>query len=192
MTNTHDSWNQELIMIFSEPPYNVTFLTEDLQMGRHGLDVYFGMLMKEARGDWVIYFCDDHLIIYDGWDTKLLYEIEQRKLDPKVPNVVVPVFDNAGTMNHILSRGWVKAVGGRVARHGWVDSYINAVLYRLFRDDPSDHLVKNIDAPLFHDFTHDAPAEPVIEPVPPTRFDSDYVMQLIQDDADKVKNHLNI
>lgn len=197
MLNKHDTWNEELVKQYDG---RVRFFYEDYRLGRSGLHIYFNDLLKHATGQWIVYFCEDHFIIYDGWDNKIRFEITERELDPSVPNVIVPVFDNAGSMNHIVSRGWVDMLGC-IGKHGWIDSYINGILYRLFRDSKSPHLIKNIDEPLFHDFTHDKPnpmdaganQSPVGEDgkkLP--KFDSDEVRELIQADADKLKNKIGV
>ena len=108
---------------------------------------------------------------------------------------MVPGFDNAGTMNHIVSRGFVNTLG-YLGGHGWIDSYINAVLYRVFKETISDRLIQNIDVPLFHDFTHDKPSpmdqganqSPIgLDGQKLPKFDTDEVRELIQKDADKLK-----
>lgn len=194
MLNQHDTWNEELVRHFSGMP-EVRFFYEDYQLGRAGLHIYFNELATHANGDWIVYFCEDHFIVYDDWDEKIRFEIQQRKLNPKQINVIVPVFDNAGAMNHIVSRGFYRTLG-YVGGHGWIDSYINAVTYRLFKEELSPRLIKNINEPLFHDFTHDQPnpmSDAHMQSVTPSRgkslpdFDSDEVRELVQRDADKIK-----
>jgi len=195
MMNQHDTWNEELVRQYDG---RVRFFKEDLRLGRSGLHVYFNELLKHATGEWIVYFCEDHFIIYDGWDNRLRSEIIKRGLKANEVNVIVPVFDNAGAMNHIVSRGWVDTIGD-LGKHGWIDSYINGVLLRTFMERPSDHLIKNIDDPLFHDFTHDQPnpmdaganQSPVGEDgkkLP--KFDTDEVQELVERDAIKIKQAL--
>jgi hypothetical protein len=193
MLNKHDTWNAELVKQFDG---RVRFFYEDYRLGRSGLHIYFNDLLKHATGDWIVYFCEDHFIIYDGWDNRIRSEVIKRNADPHKAYVIVPVFDNAGAMNHIVSRGFVDTLGG-LGKHGWIDSYINGVMHRLFKDLPNERLIKNIDDPLFHDFTHDHPnpmdaganQSPVNEDgkkLP--KFDTDEVRELVQQDADKLKN----
>mgnify|MGYP001309640489 CR=1 FL=1 len=195
MLNQHDTWNQELVGMFRKPPYNVQFFYEDYQLGRSGLHIYFNDLLKHATGQWIVYFCEDHFIIYDGWDNRVRSELINRKANPQKAYVIVPVFDNAGAMNHIVSRGFVDAIGD-LGKHGWIDSYINGVMHRLFKEQPSERLIKNIDDPLFHDFTHDHPnpmeaganQSPVnLDGQKLPKFDTDEVRIMIQQDADKLK-----
>lgn len=167
MLNEHDTWNDDLVSYYGG---FVQFYREDLGLGRAGLDQYFNMLLEHATGDWIIYFCEDHYIIRQNWDIVVRQMIageltnatdfgdakkhDMGKLDPSQVWVLVPSFDNAGPMNHIVSRGYLNAVGGVLARHGNLDSYINAITLRLQRD----HIIRfdTADA-LFHDFTHDHP-----------------------------------
>jgi len=165
MLNEHDDWNRELVQHFShhEGYVPVQFFRENLQLGRAGLHEYFNQLLVGATADWFIYFCEDHFIVQDGWDDLLLdYVLGTKRsgdsdgkkfpLDPDDIWVLVPKFDNCGAMNHIVSRGFIKALGGRIGNHGWIDSYIND----LMREFP-DRVIR-IDEEWFHDFTHDQPS----------------------------------
>lgn len=167
MLNEGDTWNEDLTSYFSG---FVKFYREDLGLGRAGLHTYFNTLLEHATGDWIIYFCEDHYIIRQDWDIVVRQMIagelrnhtdygdakkhEMGRLDPNGVWLLVPSFDNAGPMNHIVSRGYVNALGGVLARHGNLDSYINALALRIGRD----HVIRfdTADA-LFHDFTHDDP-----------------------------------
>lgn len=178
MVNAHDTWNEELIHYFSDFQHslNIQFFYENDGLGRGGLHEYFNNLYKHATGDWVVYFCEDHFINVWGWDlyvsrvidgrqrgiTSSLGSRERDPLDPGKPWVIVPKFDNAGAMNHILSRGFIEAIGA-LGKHGWIDSYINDLCIEAFGDDPtklksSAHdIVIKLDDEIFHDFTHDLP-----------------------------------
>lgn len=171
MLNEGDTWNAELVNYFraddhKDQNYYVKFFRENYGLGRHGLHIYFNDLLKYATGEWIIYFCEDHFIHRGGWDTYLRRFIagaageanrSDRKfpLDPSEPWVIVPKFDNAGAMNHIVSRGFVEALGGVLGNHGWIDSYINDLTFRAWGDHPKR--VLRMDLELFHDFTHDHP-----------------------------------
>jgi len=197
MLNQDDTWNDEIVALWEETGM-VQFFREDHQLGRAGLHVYFNDLLKHAKGEWIIYFCEDHFIIHHGWDEKLRFDIGNRSLDPKDVNIIVPVFDNAGAMNHMVSRGFVDVLG-YLGAHGWIDSYINHVAQLVFMERPNKHLVRNIDEPLFHDFTHDKPnpmSDAHMQSVSTDKakelpkFDSEEVRQLIAADAKKIKNAL--
>lgn len=162
MMNAGDTWNQELVEHFELAPYNVRFFTEDYQLGRHGLHVYYNDLIKQTRADWLIYFCDDHFVTEEDWDIYVRACIagnvrsgdsmaKEYPLNPAEPWVLVPKFDNCGAMNHLVSRGFINALGGVIGNHGWIDSYINDLM-RPFPDR-----VIRMDDVLFHDFTHDVP-----------------------------------
>lgn len=175
MLNQHDTWNKELVEHFSRfgdwaaGRRYIKFYYENKGLGRAGLHIYFNDLLKHATGDWIVYFCEDHFIIMNGWDkylrsvtnghleTKLAHvqRTKDGKLDPKLPWVLVPKFDNVGAMNHIVSRGFVDAMGGVLGRHGWIDSYINDVTNIAWGKHPK-YLIR-LDDDMFHDFTHDHP-----------------------------------
>lgn len=168
--NEHDSWNDDLVYFYEHyrhpsGHWPFSFTRENLRLGRAGLHEYFNMLLPEAGavGEWVIYFCEDHYINYDGWDRALRAYISGEHqsgdsagktfpLDPDDIWVLVPKFDNAGSMNHVVSRGFIKALGGKIGNHGWIDSYIND----LMKDMP-DRVIR-VDEEWFHDFTHDKPS----------------------------------
>jgi hypothetical protein len=175
--NEHDTWNAELARYWdfsangwqhSDGQAWIRFYRENLRLGRAGLHEYFNLLLKDGHiGDWVIYFCEDHFINDlhpgKGWDAQLLdyaagklrsgdSEGKTFPLNPDDVWVIVPQFDNAGAMNHVLSRGFIRALGDKVGQHGWIDSYIND----LMRDFP-DRVIR-VDEPWFHDFTHDKPS----------------------------------
>jgi hypothetical protein len=151
MCSKQDTWNRELMAYF-EKHEGIRFFVEDWGLGRAGLHKYFNHLAKEARGHWIVYFCDDHNIVMPSWDRYILEEIRSKELNHNQINVIVPKFDNVGTMNHILSWAWLQFLGQEVGRHGWIDSYINGVLHGL----PKDR-VHLLDEATFHDFTHDVP-----------------------------------
>ena len=153
MYNEGDTWNKELIDYF-ERTKEVTFVSEDYQLGRAGLHRYFNELLRNAGDpDWVVYFCEDHFITMDCWDDYVRKIVAEKQLDPNKVWVICPKFGNVGTMNHIVSRGFIKAMGDVLGQHGWIDSYINDVLARI----PQDRIIKP-DDDLFHDFTHDKPS----------------------------------
>jgi hypothetical protein len=168
--NEHDTWNTEL-QHFAEKGsfgFRVNVVRENHRLGRAGLHLYFNELLEldgidTKRVDWVIYFCEDHFINVDKWDRHIREYIEgiQRSGDSDGKEfplnaddvwVIVPKFDNCGAMNHIVSRGFIDALGGVIGNHGWIDSYIND----LMRDFP-DRVIR-MDDELFHDFTHDKPS----------------------------------
>lgn len=192
MMNADDLWNRELVHFF-ERYKNFRFFMEDKRLGRAGLHVYLNDLYKHAKGDWIVYFCEDHFVnppAKIGWDVMLESIIAQRELDPKEPWIIVPKFDNVGSMNHVLSRGFVEAQGGYLAQHGNLDSYINHVAAQL----PKGRIVL-VDDEWFHDFTHDKPG-PMDEshhhgPISDyarslPKYDSGQVRSLIEQDAARV------
>lgn len=167
MLNAGDTWNDELVSMAErgEWPAKLNFYREDYQMGRAGLHVYFNDLIKNTKADWIAYFCEDHFISRSGWDTYFRRLIAGASgqamierdfpLDPAEPWVVVPKFDNCGAMNHIVSRGFVEALDGKLGNHGWIDTYINDLTVRAWGKHPTRLVRMDIEA--FHDFTHDHP-----------------------------------
>lgn len=160
--NLNDTWNAELVTYFETSPLKVKFFYEDLQLGRAGLHEYLNIIAQQATGDWLIYFCEDHFINARAndihaltWDEYFLARIHSLQLDPTGVYCIVPKFDNAGAMNHMISRGYYNALGGYVGYHGWIDSYLNDVNKSAF-GDYSDRVIR-MDNETFHDFTHDQP-----------------------------------
>jgi hypothetical protein len=162
MVNYDDTWNEELALVMRDH-FEIEFWGENSNLGRHGIARFFNSMLPDACGDWIVYFCDDHSVIKQGWDSEVLDYIHGRKgggdsenltfpLNPNEPWVIVPKFDNAGSMNHIVSRGYVKAMGSVIGNHGWIDSYINDLM-----SDFTNRVIRMED-PIFHDFTHDVPS----------------------------------
>ncbi len=194
MLSSQDTWNEELVTMFRRiaqrtPDINISFSFEDRRLGRAGLHLYYETLLNGQLPEWTIYFCEDHYLRTPNWDIIVRTEIEKRKLDPDEVWVIVPGWDNPGigAMNHILSRGYMRALDGHIARHGNLDSYINHVIEKL----PADRIIHLPD--IFHDFTHDVPSMmddsrtkvelgPEAATIPP--WDSDEMRALIAADAE--------
>lgn len=204
MVNEHDTWNEELIAYF-QGEHNIRFFTEDLQLGRGGLHTYFNKLLKHAGGEWVIYFCEDHSITMHGWDTYVRSKIYEWECDPKDVWCLIPKFENVGAMNQILSRGYINALGGRLGRHGNIDSYINDVNLHAFGtmatrpNAKPDDRVKRFDDEMFYDFTHDQPSqlddsrtktELSQEALLLPEYDSPMVERWVEQDAERIRGAL--
>lgn len=169
--NEHDTWNTELAAFFERFASGtgdrpIKFYRENLRLGRAGLHEYFNLMLDKPVGEWTIYFCEDHFITEPGWDRELRAYIAGDKrsgdsegktfpLDPEAVWVLVPKFDNCGAMNHVVSRGFIKALGNKIGNHGWIDSYINDIFYT---DGALRKRVIRIDEEWLHDFTHDKPS----------------------------------
>lgn len=207
MASEQDTWNRELFDYFQGQP-GLDFFFEDRGLGRAGLHVYFNDLLEHATGDWIVYFCEDHFINppvvgeleapSHYWDTIVRRTIAEKNLDPRRPWVIVPKFDNAGTMNHIVSRGFVDLMGGVLGRHGWIDSYINDVLGGSGRGRYHDRVIL-LNEEIFHDFTHDHPSpmsDAHLQSVTSDaglllpKYDSDEVRQLIAADIAKFQEYI--
>lgn len=197
MLNKEDTWNRELQAFYMALGLNIKgsfqFFEEDYKLGRDGLHKYFNDMAEYATGDWLVYFCDDHFIEANGWDQAIRDFATEREIDPAKINFIIPKFDNAGTMNQIVSRGAYVAMG-QLGQHGWIDSYLNEVMHRMKHEER----IHRMDDELFHDFTHDRP-----EPMDPQHqagakdqaaidalpdFDSPAYHQLAMDDAEKLKD----
>lgn len=154
--NAEDEWNGDVIDYFTEFEGKFIFYLENYGYGRAGLHLYYQNALQRAQSqdvdweaDWFVYFCEDHEIILYHWD-KVLAGILS-KYDADKPYIGVPGWDNTGSVNHVLSRGYIEALGGRLASHGNLDSYINDIAARL----PRSHVIRL--PVLFHDFTADHP-----------------------------------
>lgn len=199
MAHEHDTWNSELFNFFGETITGlgirpVKFIYENTGLGRGGLAEYFNTLVKQAKGEWIIYFCDDHYINKPDWDLRIYNKIRGLELDCDKVYCMIPKFDNVGAMNQILSRGYIKAMGGYLGRHGNIDSYINDVNLGVFADF-SDRLIR-FDEDMFHDFTHDVPnmMAPIWSKVPLSnrgkhlpKYINPEVQEMIAEDVERLK-----
>lgn len=156
MLNVGDTWNRELVDYFSANE-SIMFYYENKKLGRAGLNEYFNEMIPYADGEWIIYFCDDHFITEYDWDLYFNKQIIERELDPDKPYCIVPKFHNVGAMNQMLSRAYVKAIGG-IGRHGNIDSYVNDV-NRALGGELEREVVQRLDNETFYDFTHDRPSQ---------------------------------
>lgn len=194
MLNAHDVWNAELVEYF-ERETTIKFHYEDRGLGRFGLHEYFNQMLTAAEPyDWVIYFCEDHFIFYENWDSYFRAEIERQQLSPERVFCVVPKFDNVGAMNQMLSRAYVETLEGVLGRNGWIDSYINDLNNVL----PSSRVIR-LDEETFHDFTHDepnmlddsytkTPLSEAGEELKKHKYDGGHVQSMIEDDRKKLTN----
>lgn len=206
MLNKHDTWNKELVEYFSWAE-DIEFFYEDLGLGRTGLHLYFNTLLKHAIGDWVVYWCEDHQIILPGWDKVVIEKIDRLKLDPNQVWCLIPKFDNVGAMNQILSRGYIKAMGGILSRHGNLDSYINDVNEQAFGEVTNrrtnyklgDRILR-FDEEMAHDFSHDIPSpmhDSYLQSVPGRKaikmpkYNDPIIQRFIKKDAGKIRKALN-
>lgn len=202
MTNDDDTWNEDLIAYFLNTKENIRFFTENLGLGRGGLHQYFNSLVMRSNGHWIIYFCDDHYIAMDGWDSYTRNFISDKNLNSNDVWCIVPKFENVGAMNHIVSRGYIRAMGGILGRHGNIDSYINDVCSEAFGLDKerpenrSKNRLVRMDDEMFYDFTHDVPnqlddfwtkTEPSDAGLSLPQYDSARIRQWIKEDALKLR-----
>lgn len=192
MCSAKDTWNHDLFKMIGSInswakmatiPLEVKFYFEDRNMGRHGLHLYFGDLAREATGQWLIYFCDDHFFAMPSWDKYVYKALIDQLFDHNKIWCLVPKFDNAGAMNHILSRGYYETLG-HLAQHGNLDSYINDI----FKHFPER--VYKFDDEMFHDFTHDPDVpqlHPPYEVAKAVRYDHPDVERALAADVAKIK-----
>lgn len=146
MMNEQDTWNKDLVKYYQSAGL-AKFYSENMGMGRHGLHIYFDSLAKEAKGDWLLYLCEDHDVIAHNWDEVVRKFIKEHGYKPENKHLFVPTFNNTGSVNHILSRKFYKTLG-HFARHANLDSYFNDMI-----DHLNGGIVDHIREPLFTDYT---------------------------------------
>ena len=207
MMHEEDTWNKELVEYLTANE-DIMFFTENKGLGRNGLHVYYNDLLPFTSGNWIVYFCEDHFITLKGWDAYVRQIIaggsrslkvtefeESEPLNPTEPWCIVPKFENVGAMNQIVSKGYIKAMGGYLGRHGNIDSYLNDVNRLL----PQERIIK-MDDPAFYDFTHDSPSPlddvhtktPLSEEGKALPKYTDHVVQKwIDEDAEKIRRALD-
>ena len=153
MNHLTDTWNSDLIDNWYKKEFNFSRDRENYGLGRYGLHMYFNHLAKRATGDWLMYLCDDHDIIMQGWDAYILNHVALRNLYHKDPYVLVPRFDNTGSVNHILSRGMYEALG-EMGSHSHIDSYLNDLFDK---SDLPDNVIHQLsEKPMLTDYTVDS------------------------------------
>ena len=151
--SAQDTWNTAMIEQMYEPE-KMEFFSEDRGLGRRGLHLYYEAMVPRALelgADWVAYFCEDHRIITHGWD--IVCEQYLRNIDPSKPAVAVPGWFNTGSVSHILSRGYIEALGNRLGCHGNIDSAINHTMENV-KGLPIVTLPR-----MFWDYTADTPSQ---------------------------------
>lgn len=125
MASLNDDWNADLFKFFqSRPKYPVKFFFEDRKLGKYGRHIFFNELAEKAFGDWILHTCDDQMFIYNGWDNYLRSFVGH--ISPDQVHMVIPLFNNTGYVDQMLSRGYINAVG-RVGGYGNIDSWLNMI-----------------------------------------------------------------
>lgn len=128
LANEEDTWNKDFFEYYQD---KITVYHENLHYGKEGRAEFYNILAEMATGDFLWHMCDDHYITKNGYDEYLMNYIIEKNIDPNKPNVIMPTVGNSGSISHILSRGYYKAVGS-LGRHGNIDSYINHMLEMSF------------------------------------------------------------
>ena len=137
--NVYDHLNIEIIVSLSKrDEYNREWLTEypdinviftDKRRGRYSLDRYMNELAVEATGLFLWHLCDDHRIVCDNFDARILEHAEIADqiyyLSPYSRQVGV-----SGASAPIITRAWLETTG-TFAKHYAVDSYVNTVVENL-------------------------------------------------------------
>lgn len=187
-------WNKELFAFLSKYKIpNPIILAEDNgDLGRGSSHLFYELLGKEAKGDWLWYVCDDHYL-FDGYDEYISNYIKEYQLDSKKINIIVPMVSNSGRISHILSRKYFNTVG--VAQHGNVDSYINNTLEYLevfIGKEEVEKIEHFPPEPIMSDFSQDkdimnpvnAPAQDLVYEA--KKFKSQDNKNKIKEDAEKI------
>ncbi|MBU2051330.1 MAG: glycosyltransferase family 2 protein [Gammaproteobacteria bacterium] len=159
MVNKHDTWNKAFIELTKD---RVKYFYEDYGYGREGLHIYFNDLLKHARGDWILYMCEDHTFIKNGWDELVREFIKKRGLVPTKIEIVVPRFEGTGAVAHMVSRAFVD-VAGRMGGYGNIDSW-----FGMLHANMSEGRFHPMDEAIFYDYTidKDTPEKPIKTKLP--------------------------
>lgn len=146
MASANDDWNHDLFEYFKKYP-NIHFFFEDSKYGKKGRHLFFNELVKHSKGDWILHTCDDQTFITQNWDNIIRNFIVSNKIDSNKPNIVIPTFDNTGSVDHFVSRGYLNILN-RLGDHCNIDSWINDLGDRLPRS-----MIHNCYIPIMHDHT---------------------------------------
>lgn len=134
MASEDDDWNKDLIEFCSQYK-NIKFFFENDRLGRHGRHIFFNRLAEKAEGEWILHTCDDQMFVRKGWDNYVRDYVRDHSLDHNKVNILIPRFNNTGSVDHFVSRGYLNALG-MVGGYGNIDSWINNVLEEI----PSDRI----------------------------------------------------
>lgn len=151
MANAKDDYNKDVFKFFEvHSEYNIKFLFEDSGLGVYGRHIFFNDLVKNTDGDWIFHTCDDQMFIYEAWDNYLRDYIINKNIDSSKINIIVPAFENAGTVDHIVSRSYINILG-KLGGFGNIDSFINRILEAI----PQNRIFHPLQK-LMYDFTVDS------------------------------------
>lgn len=151
MANAEDDYNKDIFTFFKlHPEYGVKFLFENSGLGVYGRHLYFNELASATDSDWLLHTCDDQMFIYENWDGFIRDYIISKNIDAAKVNVIIPKFSNMGAVDHMVSRGYINALG-RLGGYGNIDSWINRLLAKL-----PQNRVFYPSRSIMYDFTPDA------------------------------------
>ena len=183
LTPPGGTWNKELLTYFKD---RVKVIDDDTDLGRGGGHVFYDILAKEAKGDWLWYLCDDHYLMPD-YDQIMVDFIKAYNLDPNKLNVIAPAVDNSGRISHILSRKFYETVG--FGPQGNVDSCLNDTLEYLeliVGKEEHDKVLHLPLHPVMHDFSLDKDLFKNVG-----KFDEQYEINLFKSQEIRDKIHDN-
>lgn len=186
MMDERDTWNRGFVACTEQ---KVRYFKDGSGKGRWGLNEYYNKLLAETSADWVMLVCDDFEFILDKWDEYLISGLEaDHKWDPSRVYACCPRVRIIGSVCHVISRGYINAIGGVLSHHWAVDSWMNQVLEKL----PPDR-IWNTPVEVFDDYSHCKCMSGVYTPAPqPTSWlheDKDALVKL-QEQADTLRSRL--
>jgi hypothetical protein len=177
LAHPEDDWNRDYFEYFEN---YIKIIPDKTGLGRGSCNIFYDMLAKKARGDWLWYMCEDHNLPF-GYDEYIASFIASKGLNASKPNVVIPTVSNSGRISHIISRGWFDTIG--FGNRGNVDSYINDTLTELDSLTPVENNVYHIaPEPILYDFSMEKDLMTRKEGGP---FDNEYEKALYKSQATK-------
>ena len=185
LLNEKDEWNRRAVKYFGD---KVKFLFEGTTQGRSSLHGFYSTMLEHAKGDWIMLVCEDFDFKTEHWDNATIRVCQSKHgLDPSKVYVMLPRVKVPGNVCHVLSRGYVEAVGGVLSEHCAVDSWLNSVLDEL----PEDRKFVPEDLEIL-DYTHTAPKKRASLGEPPgaqpTAFHEDTkALEALRVQVDKLK-----
>ena len=153
MPAKRNKWNEDLVSYISRKEPSIRFIDEPVEeKGQRGHHIYMNELAKHAKGDWIMNFCDDMDILLRDWDEVIREFIRSKELDPEQCFMIIPTFEVAGAVEHILSRGWLETVGCNF-NYPNGDSWLNTVVEKtpeIFKKTR----VLSLPTTMFEDYSH--------------------------------------
>lgn len=201
MLSKEDNWNKSLMDYFDDYSEGVSALTgrselvrfyeDDKKLGEMGQHNLYNRLAENARGQWFLLLKDTQPIIMKRWDEKILQKLSEVDTADRMPVTVYLGVDNTDKSSaRLINRAAYEAMDKKIARHGWVDEYLDAAFH-----NSSATAVNTKNVEFLHDYFYERPdpMDPMLnkvvlsqEGMDQNQFDAAEIQALIAEDNKKI------